>query len=217
MCLSPSFQERSESLNTFKELLRCWLQHLIFCHSDHSSTCSTEPGSQASVNIPDSLNIFHIPSLTDYLIYVHTVRTRPSVRHLENLKTVISLHLFPRDLFWSSRLGGGQYIASVKAEWFYSNLNVYPEVFKLQAVKATQQIWTERPKGQRASASGSPQPTIIAVFPSALGSCPVSANLTSLTWRSCDPAGFSNFTCPHCLWVWTLKHEFEEQSSWELW
>lgn len=83
MCLSPSFQERSESLiNTFKEILRCWLQHLIFCHSDHSSTCSTEPGSQASVNIPDSLNIFHIPSLTDYLIYVHTVRTRPSVRHL---------------------------------------------------------------------------------------------------------------------------------------
>lgn len=123
MCLSPSFQGRSESLiNTFKEVLRCWL-HPTFDFSQVSATPPPAAQDQAhlwitstSVNIPDSLNIFHIHSLSDYSICAHTVKTRPSVRHLKNLITVVSFHLFPRDLFCSSRLDGGWYIASVKAD-----------------------------------------------------------------------------------------------------
>lgn len=90
MCLSPSFQGGSESLiNTFKEILRCWL-HPTFDFSQVSAT-----------------PLFNLCAYS---------QNQTSVRHLKNLITVFSLHLFPRDLFWSSRLGGGQDIASVKAD-----------------------------------------------------------------------------------------------------
>lgn len=218
MCLSPSFQGRSESLNTLKEVLRCWL-HPTFDFSQVAATPPPAAQDQAhlwitstSVNIPDSLNIFHIHSLTEYLICVHTVKSRASVRHLKNLITVISSHLFPCDLFWSSRLGGGQEKAD-RGVLFQSKC--LPWSVDAAGGQGSTADLKRGPKASVHQHQDHPDPQswqcsqVLLVH--------VQFEQIELNWRSCDPAGFSNYMCPHCLWVWTLKHEFEEQSSWELW